>query len=171
MDIATGLSASLVGQYGYWGMSLALILNCLGIPIPSEVTLPLAGLAVEQGHWGLIQTVVMAVASQLVGLIASYWLARRGSEGDTALLHRIPHAHRLKALQDKLAERGVHVVFCYLAATGLTRRRRLCGRARGGAVLAVCHRCFGGGAGVDLGADGARLLRQRPLGCYLLCLP
>jgi membrane protein DedA with SNARE-associated domain len=132
LDVTSGLSSNLVGQYGYWGMALALVLNCLGVPIPSEVTLPLAGLAVEQGHWALWPTVLMAVGSQVVGLVIAYWLVRRGTEGEQALIHKIPHAHRLLALRDKLAARGTPLVFVTLLLPAL---HGLAGYAAGLAAL------------------------------------
>lgn len=72
--VATGLIARL----GYVGVAAGLVANAAGIPLPSEVILPLTGALVRQGRFGVLSLMIVAVVAQMVGASIGYWLARTG---------------------------------------------------------------------------------------------
>jgi membrane protein DedA with SNARE-associated domain len=74
----TAWIGDLLGDYGYAGLALTLIVNCMGVPIASEVTLPLSGVLVRTGTFNLAVLVTVAVTAQLVGFSLAYALARYG---------------------------------------------------------------------------------------------
>ena len=68
----------IIGQYGYLAIGLSLIVNCLGIPIASEVTLPFSGVMIHSGRLDFMVTFVVAVVAQMIGFSIAYLLARYG---------------------------------------------------------------------------------------------
>lgn len=72
--VATGLILSL----GYSGLGLGLVVDSLGVPIPSEVLIPLGTILAEQGRFNLWIIFVLGTAAQVVGGLISYWIGRRG---------------------------------------------------------------------------------------------
>lgn len=67
-EIATNLIATL----GYGGLALGLFVDSFGIPIPSEVLLPLAGAAARQGAMSLVTVVVVGTLAQTLGAMLAY---------------------------------------------------------------------------------------------------
>jgi membrane protein DedA with SNARE-associated domain len=72
------LAIHIVNQLGYGGMALGLFLNAMGVPLPSEMILPLAGILARQGVFNLALVAVLALAAQLLGQFVSYNIGRRG---------------------------------------------------------------------------------------------
>jgi membrane protein DedA with SNARE-associated domain len=72
------LATQLLQQYGYAGLSLSLFLNCVGLPVASEATLPLAGMLSRSGTLNLPLVLVLALISQMVGVILTFFAARHG---------------------------------------------------------------------------------------------
>ncbi|HXZ99998.1 MAG TPA: DedA family protein [Candidatus Binatia bacterium] len=63
---------------------LLMTVQCVGVPFPSEVIMPLAGYLVSAGHLGpagaaqgvdLLLVIVLGVAGNVVGSLLAYWLA------------------------------------------------------------------------------------------------
>ena len=71
MDAFTQLAGEAVGKYGYIGLFIALILNVMGVPLASEVMLPLAGYAAHTGKLDLTTTFIIAFLAQVIGFIAA----------------------------------------------------------------------------------------------------
>jgi membrane protein DedA with SNARE-associated domain len=72
--IATHLIASL----GYGGLALGLVIDSMGVPIPSEVLIPLAGALARDGHFSLVIVIIVATVAQTAGAVISYWLGALG---------------------------------------------------------------------------------------------
>ena len=68
------------------GAGLAVALENLFPPIPSEVILPLAGFAAREGHLGLVAAILWTTAGSVVGALALYGL---GAALGRARLRRI----------------------------------------------------------------------------------
>jgi membrane protein DedA with SNARE-associated domain len=85
VDTIGQFATSAVEHFGYIGLFLTLIVNCMGVPIASELTLPLAGIAARNGQLDLAYVIVTAVIAQLAGFSMAYYLARR--EGLPLLEH------------------------------------------------------------------------------------
>ncbi|NMM99952.1 SNARE associated Golgi protein [Bifidobacterium sp. DSM 109958] len=89
----TGLIASvtdwlvwLMEQVGGLGVGLAIALESIFPPIPSEVILPLAGFSASRGLFPLVSAIVWATAGSVAGAWALYGIARWVG------LHRIQRA-------------------------------------------------------------------------------
>jgi membrane protein DedA with SNARE-associated domain len=72
------------GVIGQWVTSggilivLALMLiNSCGVPFPSEVIMPVAGVLAATGHFNIVAVIVAGVAGNLIGALIAYSLARR----------------------------------------------------------------------------------------------
>jgi len=74
-------AASLIATFGYLGLGLTLVVNCLGIPIASEVTLPLAGIAIHAGDFDPFVTLFTVIAAQMLGFVTAYLVARHAGVG------------------------------------------------------------------------------------------
>lgn len=81
MSVLSGIANSLITTLGPAGIAVGLAINTIGIPIPSEILLPLAGVGVKTGQFGLAEAFFLAVLGQLVGLSISYSIARYGGIG------------------------------------------------------------------------------------------
>jgi len=67
-EIATNLIATL----GYAGLAVGLFVDSFGIPIPSEVLLPLAGAAAKQGQMNLLIVIIVGTLAQTLGSMLAY---------------------------------------------------------------------------------------------------
>ncbi|WP_299037161.1 DedA family protein [uncultured Pseudokineococcus sp.] len=94
----TGLSGALarfIAAIGEPGVFVATVLETVVPPVPSEVTLPLAGFIAAQGGMSLVLALVAATLGSLVGALALYWLGRAfGEARAVAWMARVPLVDR-----------------------------------------------------------------------------
>lgn len=81
MEQTLAWAGGFIAQFGYVGLGLSLAMNCLGIPIASELTLPLTGIAIKAGDFDAITTLLTVVIAQMVGFTIAYLIARHGGVG------------------------------------------------------------------------------------------
>jgi membrane protein DedA with SNARE-associated domain len=74
MDGVAGWATNLMEQLGAPGAGLAIALENLFPPLPSEVILPLAGFTASQGDMSLVAAVAWTTLGSLVGALALYGL-------------------------------------------------------------------------------------------------
>lgn len=67
----------LIGHWGYPAIFLAVILGNIGIPVPEEAILMLAGYLVWKGELWLPAVLVIGVLSAVAGDNIGYWIGRR----------------------------------------------------------------------------------------------
>lgn len=85
----------LIEILGAPGVGIAVALENLFPPIPSEVILPAAGFAAHSGKIGLIEAIIYATIGSVVGALALYGIGRSlGRERFDALAARIPFVNR-----------------------------------------------------------------------------
>ncbi|WP_037932620.1 DedA family protein [Streptosporangium roseum] len=81
----------LVESLGAPGAGLAIALENLFPPLPSEVILPLAGFTSSRGGMDLLSVLAWTTAGSVLGALALYWVgALLGRERTLALAARIP---------------------------------------------------------------------------------
>lgn len=86
---------SVMETVGGIGVSLAIALESVFPPIPSEVILPLAGFTAARGSFGLVEAIIWATVGSLAGAWALYGIARLvGLERIQWLADRIPGVDR-----------------------------------------------------------------------------
>lgn len=68
---------TLVDTYGLLAVFLLMAGESCGLPIPSEVVVPLSGALAAAGHLNLAAAVLVAAAANLAGSLVAYWLADR----------------------------------------------------------------------------------------------
>ena len=79
MEALQHFVVSLVDQYGYLGLFLALTLGNVGAPVGSEIVLPVAGGLTATGHLSALWlTIAVAVAGELAGESIAYAVGRFG---------------------------------------------------------------------------------------------
>jgi membrane protein DedA with SNARE-associated domain len=66
------LATNMIVTLGYGGLAVGLFVDSFGIPIPSEVLLPLAGAAVKQGDLNLLLVIVVGTVAQTLGAMLAY---------------------------------------------------------------------------------------------------
>ena len=74
----SSLIPGLIHDFGYVGLAVGLVANCLGIPIASEILLPLTGVYAAAADLDIVIVIIVAVVSQVVGLSVAYYLAKNG---------------------------------------------------------------------------------------------
>jgi len=108
-------------HWGYAAIFVAVVLGNLGLPVPEESVLALAGYVVWRGDFSLAVVLAVAVAGAVAGDNLGYWLGRR--YGRTVLEHYgcwigLPPA-RLRALTIQVARHGGVTVFVARFVAGL----------------------------------------------------
>ncbi len=76
----TEIALNLISNLGYTGLFLGLFIDSFGIPIPSEVLVPLATALALQGRFSLAVVFVVAVFGQVLGGLAGYYIGRYAGE-------------------------------------------------------------------------------------------
>jgi membrane protein DedA with SNARE-associated domain len=90
-DGIAGWAADLVDTLGGPGAGLAIALENLFPPLPSEVILPLTGFAAGQGVLSLTSALVWTTLGSVVGAVALYWIGvLLGRDRLYALWERLP---------------------------------------------------------------------------------
>src|SRR3989442_12379335 len=67
----------LITDWGYAGIFLVVILGNIGLPVPEETVLAVAGYLVWSGRLQLLPVLVVALVSAVAGDNFGYWLGRR----------------------------------------------------------------------------------------------
>lgn len=102
-----------IAQYGYVGIFSLLVLGVVGLPVPDETMLTLAGYLVYRGQLHAVPTLVAALLGTVCGITISYLL---GWTTGYYLLHR--YGPRFHITQDKVDR--VHAWFERLGGLTLT---------------------------------------------------
>ncbi len=71
---------SLVGTWGLPAIFVTMTGESAGVPISSEIVVPLGGALASQGKLNLILVVVIASLANLTGSLIAFWLTRRYGE-------------------------------------------------------------------------------------------
>ena len=105
--------AQFLGHWGYVALFVIVILGNVGVPLPEETVLAVAGYLVWRGDMRLSAVLVVGVISAVVGDNLGYWLGRR--YGRTALPRYarwvLGRPERLGSMEDFIARRGPFAVF------------------------------------------------------------
>ena len=64
-----------VGTYGLIAVLLLMTVQCIGVPFPSEVIMPVAGYLASTGSLNLVEVIAVGIVGNLVGSLIAYGLA------------------------------------------------------------------------------------------------
>jgi len=64
-----------VGTYGLIAILLLMTVQCIGVPFPSEVIMPVAGYLASTGSLNLVGVIAVGIVGNLVGSLIAYGLA------------------------------------------------------------------------------------------------
>ncbi len=91
LDGVAGWAVNLMETLGPVGAAIAIALENLFPPLPSEIILPLAGFTASQGSFGLVEAIVWTTAGSVVGALALYLVgALVGRERTRWVAERLP---------------------------------------------------------------------------------
>lgn len=76
----TATLAGFVSSYGLLAVLALMAFESCGLPFPSEVIMPTAGVLVAAGHLNLVLAILAGAAGNLVGSLVAYLLAARFGE-------------------------------------------------------------------------------------------
>ncbi|XVU23681.1 DedA family protein [Actinoplanes sp. CA-054009] len=110
----TSFVTDLVERFGGPGAGLAVALENLFPPIPSEVILPLAGFLAGQGRMNVIAAIVWTTLGSVVGAVALYYVgAALGRDRVRAVAGRLPlvKVEDLDRTEAWFARHGTKAVF------------------------------------------------------------
>lgn len=80
MDSLTQFAINLIGNLGYSGLAIGLILDTAGVPIPSELLLLLSGAAAAQGMLNIIMVIIVGTLAQTAGGFIAYAIGAYGGK-------------------------------------------------------------------------------------------
>ena len=111
----------LLGHWGYLGIFLVVVLGNVGVPVPEETTLILAGYLVWRGELQLPMVLAVAIVSAVIGDNAGYWIGRRYGPRALDWLRQLSHTSpgRFEWMQEFVARYGLLGVFLARFITGL----------------------------------------------------
>jgi membrane protein DedA with SNARE-associated domain len=116
-----GDPGTLISQWGYLAIFFLVAFGNMGVPLPEETILMLAGYMVWRGELRLSLVIGVGVVSAVIGDNVGYWLGRRF--GKAALQRHatwiLGHPERLEAMQRFVARRGPVAVFVARFVPGL----------------------------------------------------
>lgn len=76
----TAALSNFIASYGLLAVFVLMVGESCGLPFPSEVIMPTAGLLAAGGHMNLVAAVIAGTAANLVGSLIAYGLAARFGE-------------------------------------------------------------------------------------------
>ena len=76
----TAALSNFIASYGLVAVFVLMVAESCGIPFPSEVVMPTAGLLAATGHMNLVLAIFAGAAANLVGSLIAYALAARFGE-------------------------------------------------------------------------------------------
>ncbi len=124
----------LIGHWGYVAIFVVVVLGNVGLPLPEETVLAVAGYLVWRGELSLTIVLVVGVVSAVAGDNLGYWLGRR--YGRTALPRYarwvLGHPERLQSMEAFIERRGPFAVFVARFVPGI---RFMAGPLAGGLGL------------------------------------
>ncbi|MGW7272788.1 DedA family protein [Streptomyces sp. NPDC054864] len=109
-----GWATDMMDSLGAPGAGLAIALENLFPPLPSEVILPLAGFAASQGKFGVVEALIWTTAGSVIGALALYAIgALLGRERTLAIAARLPlvKASDIQRTEEWFARHGTKAVF------------------------------------------------------------
>ena len=72
------LFVALIHATGYGGVMLLMAIQSACVPLPSEVIMPVAGLALAHSRWDLALLATLASIASNIGSIPAYWVGAKG---------------------------------------------------------------------------------------------
>lgn len=113
--------AGLISHWGYYAIFVLVVFGNMGVPLPEETVLVIAGYMVWRGELSLVIVLVVGIVSAAVGDNIGYWLGRRF--GRTALDRHatwiLGHPERLSAMRRFVERRGALAVVVARFVPGL----------------------------------------------------
>ena len=112
---------ALLSTWGYLGTFLAVALGNIGVPLPEETILALAGYAAQRGQLKLPAVLVVGVISAVVGDNIGYWLGRRYGRQAIERYGRwvFITPERLRKVSDFMTRHGALAVFAARFVAGV----------------------------------------------------
>ena len=80
-DLLVSLSlviTGLIAEFGYLGIFLTMVLESAGLPVPSEIIMPFAGVVVFQGKLDFLGVLIAGTLGNLVGSVILYYVGLKG---------------------------------------------------------------------------------------------
>lgn len=77
LEFLFGFVLQVISTIGYAGVFLLMAAESTVLPIPSEMVLPFAGYLVSLGDFGVIETIIAALAGSILGSLISYYLGKK----------------------------------------------------------------------------------------------
>lgn len=114
IDGLAGVMVDLMDRLGLWGAAIAVGMDNLFPPIPSEIVLPMAGLAASQGTFSLAGALFATTAGSVVGACLMYGIGRVfGRERTAWLFVNVPllKLSDLEKTEQWFAKHGTKAVF------------------------------------------------------------
>src|SRR6267143_2474170 len=93
----------LVSAWGYIAIFVTMAGESAGVPISSEIVVPLGGALASQGKLNLVLVVLVCSIANLAGSLIAFWLTRR--YGERVVLSRFGRWLALSRGHLKLADR------------------------------------------------------------------
>jgi membrane protein DedA with SNARE-associated domain len=111
----------LIAQWGYSAIFLLVVFGNMGVPLPEETVLIVAGYMAWRGDLHLAVVIAVGVVSAVIGDNIGYWLGRRYGHGalERHSTWMLGGTRRLASIEAFVARRGAVAVFVARFVPGL----------------------------------------------------
>ncbi len=118
------IGVELITNYGVFGVFLAMFIETIIPPIPSEIVMPLAGFLVYEANLGVIGLIYVIIAGGLgstFGSVVIYWVSRYGGVLMVLKFGKLVgiRKNQLKDMEKWFSKYGNHAVFICRMCPGL----------------------------------------------------
>jgi membrane-associated protein len=110
---------ALIGHWGYAAIVLVVVLGNVGLPVPEETILVLAGYLVWLGQMRPLLVLAVGISSAVAGDNLGYWIGHRYGRPVLDRYGRFLTPERLQSARDLMARRGAFAVFAARFVPGL----------------------------------------------------
>ncbi|MEI6499118.1 MAG: DedA family protein [bacterium] len=78
LDLRANFVVGTIGQMGYFGVFILMLVESCGVLMPSEVIMPFSGFLVADGRLNFWGVALLGAFGNLVGSLLAYWIGYRG---------------------------------------------------------------------------------------------
>ncbi len=78
LDFLANFVVNTIGQIGYFGIFILMLVESCGVLMPSEVIMPFSGFLVADGRMNFWLVAILGAFGNLIGSLLAYWIGYRG---------------------------------------------------------------------------------------------
>lgn len=79
-ELLANFATQIIGQVGYFGVFLMMVMESMVLPVPSEAVMPFAGFLIALGKMNFVGVILFSTLGSIVGSLISYYIGKYGGQ-------------------------------------------------------------------------------------------